>query len=201
MGARHRMTERRGRRQSAIGQCVRRAVDYCAAISRVVRISMPCAMALAALTLNSVDSEQTPQPVSQEGVLIAVSADSVTARSANGYTQTYRITPDTTVVTARGRQPVSATSHFRVNEEVAIVGTATRGGTALATTVAERRAWEMALGRRWITPTANPSGGSDGDRSFCAQKRCARPAQPLRLPMRSEPSVRLGGGVFSNSST
>jgi hypothetical protein len=138
VGARHRMTERRGRRQSAFGQCVRRTVDYCAAISRVVRISMPCAMALAALTLNSVDSEQTPQPVSQEGVLIAVSADSVTARSANGYTQTYRITPDTTVVTAKGSQPVSATSHFRVNEEVAIVGTATRGGTALATTVAER---------------------------------------------------------------
>jgi hypothetical protein len=140
MGARHRMMERRGRRKSAIGPYVRRTVDYCAAISRVVRIAIPCAMALAALTLNSVDSEQTPQPVSQEGVLIAVSPDSVTARSANGYTQTYRITPNTTVVTGGGNQPASAASHFRVNEQVQIVGTATRGGTALATTVAERDA-------------------------------------------------------------
>jgi hypothetical protein len=132
------MTEQRGRARSAIGQGVRRTVDYCGVISRVVRISLPCAMALAALTLNSVDSEQAPQSVSQEGILIAVSPDSVTARSADGYTQTYRITPDTTLVTGKGRQPVSATPHFRVNDEVAIVGTTTRGGTALATTVAER---------------------------------------------------------------
>ena len=138
MGARHRMPERRGRSQFAIGPFVRRAADCCSAMFRVARISMLGAVALAALTLNSVDSEQTPQSVSQEGILIAVSADSVTARSANGYTQTYRITPDTTVVMGHGSQRGSATSHFRVNEEVAIVGTATRGGAALATTVAER---------------------------------------------------------------
>ena len=78
-----------------------------------------------------------PQPVSQEGTLIAVSADSVTARSPDGYTQTYRVTPGTTVITGRGSRPAVATSQLAVNEQVDIVGT-TQGGTALATTVAHR---------------------------------------------------------------
>src|ERR1700761_4295691 len=41
-----------------------------------------------------------PRPVSQEGTLIAVSGNSLTARSANGYTQTYLVTPNTTVISS-----------------------------------------------------------------------------------------------------
>jgi hypothetical protein len=70
-----------------------------------------------------------PQPVSQEGTLIAVSANSLTARSANGYTQTYVVTPNTAVITNG--------PHFTVNQEVDIVGTI-QGGTVLATAVADR---------------------------------------------------------------
>lgn len=77
------------------------------------------------------------QQVSQEGTLIAVSADSVTARSADGYTQTYRITPHTTVITGAGDQPAATASGFAVNDKVDIVGTI-QGDTVLATVVANR---------------------------------------------------------------
>lgn len=76
-------------------------------------------------------------PVRQEGTIVAVSADSLTARSADGYTQTYRVTPNTTVVSRGGRQLVSGASHFAINEHVEIVGTV-QGGTVLATAVADR---------------------------------------------------------------
>jgi hypothetical protein len=151
VGARHRMPEPPGRSLSAIGPLARRTMYYCVATLRVARIALLCAVVLASLTLRTGESEESadtaaiadpgpraPEPVSQEGVLIAVSADSVTARSANGYTQTYLITPGTTLISVRGSQPVSATSSFRVNEEVEIVGTATRGCRALATAVADR---------------------------------------------------------------
>ncbi|MDD4865883.1 MAG: hypothetical protein PHQ28_01760 [Mycobacterium sp.] len=82
-------------------------------------------------------SAPTPQQVSQEGTLIAVSADSVTARSANGHTRSYRITPDTTFITRDGSCSGSAAQHFTVNEEADIVGTV-QGGTAVATVVADR---------------------------------------------------------------
>jgi hypothetical protein len=76
-----------------------------------------------------------PQPVIQDGTLIAVSHDSVTARSANGYTRTYRITPDTTAI-AGGCETSATASHFAVNDEVEIVGTIDQG-TAVATAVAD----------------------------------------------------------------
>ncbi|MEM6108209.1 hypothetical protein AAHS21_18510 [Mycobacterium sp. 050272] len=76
-------------------------------------------------------------PVSQEGVLIAVSADSITARSASGYTQTYLLTPDTTVITGNGSKPLTVASHFTVNDAVDIVGTV-QGGRALVTSLAHR---------------------------------------------------------------
>jgi hypothetical protein len=112
-------------------------------------ISILCAASFAAL---AVDSEKpmtpdhvtaatppwsAPQPVSQEGVLIAVSADSVTARSASGYTQTYLLTPDTTVITGNGNKSHTVTSHFMINDPVDIVGTV-QGDKALATSVAHR---------------------------------------------------------------
>ncbi|HTX97370.1 MAG TPA: hypothetical protein VME67_22545 [Mycobacterium sp.] len=63
-------------------------------------------------------------PVRQQGRLIAVSPKSVTARSANGYTQTYLVTPNTTVIIrSGGNQFATAAAHFTVNDEVEIVGT------------------------------------------------------------------------------
>lgn len=79
------------------------------------------------------------QPVKQDGTLVAVTANSVTARSANGYTQTYLVTPNTGLFAGGGSQFASATSCFKVNDEVEIVGTI-QGGTALATAVADREA-------------------------------------------------------------
>ncbi|ULP41956.2 hypothetical protein [Mycobacterium lentiflavum] len=75
--------------------------------------------------------------MSQEGVLIAVSADSVTARSASGYTQTYLLTPDTTVITGNGSNSYAVTSHFTINDAVDIVGTV-QGDRTLATSLAHR---------------------------------------------------------------
>ncbi|WP_253851625.1 hypothetical protein [Mycobacterium sp. 1423905.2] len=117
----------------------------------VVSASVVCAASLIGLAANAVDLEGTKdvsaaisqeppqgsQPVTQEGTVIAVSPDSVTARSANGYIQTYFVTPDTTLITTGGRQPVRDASHFTVNDEIDIVGTI-QNGRAMATAVAHR---------------------------------------------------------------
>ena len=115
-------------------------------------VSMLCAASFAVLAITGAEIEKptapdhmsaempqasAPKPVSQEGVLIAVSADSVTARSASGYTQTYLVTPDTTVITGNGSKPLTVTSHFTVNDAVDIVGTV-QGNKALATSLAHR---------------------------------------------------------------
>jgi hypothetical protein len=117
---------------------------------------MLCAASFATLAITGIDTEKptapdhvnsatapasTSQQVSQEGILIAVSANSVTARSASGYTQTYLLTPDTTVITGNGNgnKLVSGTSHFAINDAVDIVGTL-QGDKALATTLAHRNA-------------------------------------------------------------
>lgn len=110
---------------------------------------MLCAAALTALVLNAphtekrtIEAAQDPspvaQPVRQEGTVIAVSAGSVTARSANGYTQTYLVTPNTTLI-GHGGERASALPHFAINDHVAILGTI-QDGTALATAVADRDA-------------------------------------------------------------
>lgn len=110
---------------------------------------MLCAAACAALVLNAphdekrtIEASQEPpaasQPVRQEGTVVAVSAGSVTARSANGYTQTYLVTPDTTLI-GHGNQQPAAASHFTVNDHVIIVGTI-QDGTAMATAVADHGA-------------------------------------------------------------
>jgi hypothetical protein len=154
MGAKHRMTDLPERR-ARITPRARRSTST--TIVDVASVSVLCVASLAALMVSAVASEtpsrtadviahgqlRGPQPVSQEGTLIAVSAESVTARSANGYTQTYRVSPSTTLITdgfnAGQGQLAAATSRFKVNDEVEIVGTI-QGGTALATAVADRDA-------------------------------------------------------------
>ncbi len=96
--------------------------------------SLIVAAALAALVVNAAGPGRSPtasdHQVSQEGTLIAVSAGSVTARSRDGITRTYLVTPQTAVITRAGSQ-------FTVNDEVDIIGTI-QNGTALATAVAHR---------------------------------------------------------------
>ncbi|OBH01611.1 hypothetical protein [Mycobacterium sp. E3247] len=146
MSAKHRMTATPQQRPSADLAARRRSAVV--GLCDVVSASMVCAAACAVLVLNAphdekrtVEASQEPpaasQPVRQEGTVIAVSEGSVTARSANGYTQTYRVTPNTTLI-AHG-QPGSAAPHFTVNDHVEIVGTI-QDGTALATAVADRDA-------------------------------------------------------------
>jgi hypothetical protein len=156
MGAKHRMTDSPQRRRPGTAPCARRSTSWPTTILDVASVSVVCAASLSALAFSVVASEKPsgttdvsahgqlrkPQPVSQEGTLIAVSAESVTARSANGYTQTYRVSPNTTLISgfnAQRGQLAAATARFKVNDEVEIVGTI-QGGTALATAVAHRDA-------------------------------------------------------------
>ena len=153
MGAKHRVTELPQRTRSLTGPRARRGMSRSTMICVVASALMLCAATLAVLVVNAAEAEKTtataavtshgppqaPQPVSQEGTLIAVSADSVTARSANGYVQTYLVTANTTVITKGGNQLATAASHFTVNDEVDIVGTI-QGGKALANAVADRDA-------------------------------------------------------------
>jgi hypothetical protein len=153
MSAKHRMTDVPGRRRPRTDPRARSRTFCSALLVDVAFASVLSAGGLAALVLSSGSAEKTfetgtvaiqgqprtPQPVSQEGTLIAVSVDSVTARSVNGYTQTYHVSPNTTLITGGGSQLAAATSRFRVNDEVEIVGTI-QGGTALATAVADRDA-------------------------------------------------------------
>jgi hypothetical protein len=78
----------------------------------------------------------TPRPLQQQGVVVAVTADSLTARSADGFVQTYRVTPNTTAVTRQGGDSFGAATPFAVNDQVAIQATVI-SGTATATAVAD----------------------------------------------------------------
>lgn len=131
MGVKQRMTESLKRHRS---------------LGAAAPVSLLCAASFAMLAVTGIDSEMptgpshmiaeeapapAPQPVSQEGVLIAVSADSITARSASGYTRTYLLTPDTNVIAGNGGKTLT------VNDAVDIVGTV-QGDRALATSLAQR---------------------------------------------------------------
>ena len=117
----------------------------------VVSGSLLCAACLIALVLNGgVHSEKrtvvateepsrASQSVNQEGTVIAATAGSVTARSANGYTQTYLVTSNTTVITHGRSHPATAATHFTINDKVVVVGTI-QDGMALANVVADRDA-------------------------------------------------------------
>ena len=108
-----------------------------AAVQLLVPGEQPAA---ATVSAPSVPAQQPAQPpaLNQHGRLIAVSPDSVTARSADGVVQTYRVTPDTTALTLGGNHTVSPATTFSVDDEVAIAGVM-QNGTPVATTVADRQ--------------------------------------------------------------
>lgn len=138
MTAKHCLSESAKRRQSLAGKSAQGGRGLMAGIvvaaCTIVFGSMIVAAGIAALAVNAAGSGHQPpaaeQAVSQEGTLIAVSADSITARSRDGITRTYLVTPETAVITRAG-------SPFTVNDEVDILATI-RNGTALATAVAHR---------------------------------------------------------------
>lgn len=145
MAAKHRMTAPPEQSPPA-GRTARRGAGV-AALCDVASAAMICAAACAALVLNAphgqkrtIEASQEPpapaQSVRQYGTVIAVTPGSVTARSADGYTQTYLVTPNTALIGHGVGQSVSVPSHFTVNDHVVIVGTI-RDGTALATAVAD----------------------------------------------------------------
>lgn len=150
MSAKHRMPEIPEQRPTPTHRGRRRGLSSAGTVCDVISASVLCAACVTALVFSgdhpekrtvaaSLEPPATSQPVSQEGTVIAVAADSMTMRSADGRTQTYRFTPDTTVITHGARQPVTAAPHFTVNDKVVVVGTI-EGGTALATAVAYRGA-------------------------------------------------------------
>ena len=76
-------------------------------------------------------------PVIQEGRLIAISPDSLTAQGPDGVARTYRVDGQTHGITAAGSQLGGTAASFAVNDEVSIIGV-TRGGDNVATTVVHR---------------------------------------------------------------
>ena len=78
------------------------------------------------------------QPLSQEGRLVAVSPNSVTAQSSDGFARTYVIDAQTNAITQNGSSVGGAGTTFAVDDEVAIVGIV-RDGTAVATAVAAKQ--------------------------------------------------------------
>jgi len=88
------------------------------------------------------DAVSAPQPVSQQGTLVAVTPDSLTARSSDGVARTYLINAETTAITDGGSRVGSAGSSFVVNDEVSILAVI-RDGKAIATTVADRAVTDL----------------------------------------------------------
>ncbi|BBY40254.1 hypothetical protein MMAN_43880 [Mycobacterium mantenii] len=150
VSAKHRMPEQPERQPTSTDRSRRRGLCGAATVCEIASASLLGAACLMALVLNgpqpekrtvaaSLEPPAVAQPVSQEGTVVAVTADSVTMRSADGHIQTYRFTPNTTVVTHGARQSITTAPHFTVNDKVVVVGTI-EGGTALATAVAYRGA-------------------------------------------------------------
>jgi hypothetical protein len=132
MGSKDRRRERDDRRFKRVFVTVPATVVFAATVS----------VALVFLFGSSRPGRDTPeaappQPVSQEGTIVAVSPDSMTARSSNGFARTYEINAETTAITNRGSRVGGVGSAFTVNDQVAIFAVV-RDGTAVATTVAGR---------------------------------------------------------------
>lgn len=78
-------------------------------------------------------------PVTQNGTVVAVTADSVTTRGDNGALQTYRVTPNTTAVTVDRQQATSLAGSFAVDDRVSVFATY-QAGQPVATAVADQAA-------------------------------------------------------------
>ena len=122
----------------------RRPLVALAAFAVLAVAALSAAMLVHLVTGNAVvvqspaASATVPQPISQQGRLVAVSPTSVTAESIDGFARTYLIDSQTNAITTRGSSIGGAASAFAVNDEVAIVGVV-RDGRAVATAVAAKQ--------------------------------------------------------------
>jgi hypothetical protein len=132
MASRHRMPNRDDERFQRVFAALTAAVVLAALISAAVVYFVGSS---APDNPGPPAAAAAPQPVSQQGTLVAVSPDSVTARSANGFARTYQLNDETTAITEHGNRIGSAGSAFDVNDQVSIVAVV-RDGKAIATTVA-----------------------------------------------------------------
>ena len=78
------------------------------------------------------------QPLTQQGRVTAVTANTITTQGVDGQVHTYTITPNTTAITQSG-QSASPAGAFAVNDQVTVVGTRD-GSSAVATAVADQAA-------------------------------------------------------------
>jgi hypothetical protein len=132
MGSKHRRQDRDDGQFNRVFAAVTAAVVFAAVVSAAVVFFIGSSIPY---RQGTPDAATTAQPVSQQGTLVAVSPDSVTARSSNGFARTYQINAETTAITGDGSRIGSAGSAFDVNDEVSILAVI-RDGTAIATTVA-----------------------------------------------------------------
>lgn len=134
MGSKHLRQEPQDRQFERVFVVVTVAVAFAAVVSAAVVYflgsSVPHGQGMP-------DAAPAPQPVSQQGTLVAVTPESLTARSSDGFARTYLINAQTTAITDGGSRIGSAGSAFVVNDEVSILAVI-RDGKAIATTVAGR---------------------------------------------------------------
>lgn len=130
-----------------------RRTSHTTAISLTISFTVAFAAIVAALIMHLADSgavatSPTPapepaanvvQPVTQEGRLISVTPDSLTAQGPDGMARTYVLDSQTHGITAAGSQIGGTADAFAVNDEVSIIGVA-RNGAHVATTVVHREA-------------------------------------------------------------
>jgi hypothetical protein len=134
MGSRHLRQEPHDRQFKRVFVVVTVAVVFAAVVSAAVVYFLGSSVPHGQGTP---DDASAPQPVSQQGTLVAVTPDTLTARSSDGFARTYLINAQTTAITDGGSRVGSAGSSFVVNDEVSILAVI-RDGKAIATTVAGR---------------------------------------------------------------
>ena len=134
MGSKHLRQEPQDRQFKRVFVAVTVAVVFAAVVSAAILYFLGSSVPYGQGTP---DAEPAPQPVSQQGTLVAVTPDSLTARSSDGFARTYLINAQTTAITDAGSRVGSAGSSFVVNDEVSILAVI-RDGKAIATTVAGR---------------------------------------------------------------
>lgn len=135
MASRHRLRERGLSGANFTIAAISAAVVFAAVVSAAVVYFIGSTVSYAGEASDTV--VPTPQTIGLEGTIVAVSADSVTARGADGWDRTYVVNADTATITGAGSQVGSAGSTFAVNDEVSIVGVIL-DGTPVATAVADR---------------------------------------------------------------
>jgi len=134
MGSKHLTQEPQDRQFKRVFVVVTVAVVFVAVVSAAVVYFLGSSVPYGQGTP---DAAPTPQPVSQQGTLVAVTPESLTARSSDGFARTYQINAQTTAITDGGSRIGSAGSAFVVNDEVSILAVI-RDGKAIATTIAGR---------------------------------------------------------------